>query len=217
MFLIMKKFVGNVNGTSFDNEEEFNKAAEEAIKAGGKKLDISSYSYFCDDDEKKEETEEKKEDNFVHTYEFYLGTKEPDEVLEDGTVRFNVPDELVKRIGKSINKESIKEKLKFHLGTLGDTMTKNGYKIDGFKKSIAEYTERINKLNDAIKDVEKDSNLLCGKYNYYYNLLTAVNKEPNKEETVKEKIEKAATKDEVKSSLMNVSVFDFLKQLGFIR
>jgi hypothetical protein len=81
---------------------------------------------------------------------------------------------------------------------------------------IAEYTEKINNLNDAIKDVEKDSNLLCGKYNYYYNLLTAVNKEPGKE-TVKEKIEKAATKDEVKSSLMNVSVFDFLKQLGFIK
>lgn len=215
----MKKFVGNVNGTSFDNEEEFHKAAEEAIKAGDKKLDISSYSYYTDDEEEK-----KVDENFVHTNEYFLGNKEPDEIAEDGTVKFYVLDDLVKRINNSINRDSIKKKLEYHLGTLGDLMSRGSYKVDQFKDEIAVHEKKIEQLKSAIEETEKDNKLNCGKYNYYYNLLVAIRNadepvEEKKEEPVEEKKEdegekKSITIDDVINLFGSVALYNTFKKMG---
>ena len=218
----MKKFVGKVNGTDFNDEEEFRKAAKKAMKEGGNLLDISYYyEEYPDPPKNADEGSETvhDNDNFVHTNEYFLGSKEPDEVAEDGTVRFNVPDELVERIKTSINKDSIKKKLEFHLGTLGEQMSNGSYKVDKFKDEITEHKKKIDNLNEAIKEVEKDNRLNCGKYNYYYNLLVAINKEDEKEEPVEEKKEEPVEEKKEKpgDSFMNMTVFDFLKHFGLIK
>lgn len=41
--MVKKVFIGNVNGKEFNNEDEFRKAAAEAIRQGGDKLCVSSY------------------------------------------------------------------------------------------------------------------------------------------------------------------------------
>ena len=64
----MKKFVGLVNGKSFDNEKDFNKAVEEAIKSDNENLSISSYYKYTNDDK-----EEKKEISKYHDLYQKLG------------------------------------------------------------------------------------------------------------------------------------------------
>ena len=48
-FIDMRKFVGYVNGKSYTNEEDFNKAAQEAIKKNEDNLSITSYYKYTSD------------------------------------------------------------------------------------------------------------------------------------------------------------------------
>ena len=84
----MKKFVGLVNGKSFDNEKDFNDAADKAIKENDGTLSISSYYTYTSDNVE----ENKDDDKFVSTSEYYIGTRKPDKVDKD-SIEYIVPSE----------------------------------------------------------------------------------------------------------------------------
>jgi len=223
MFFIMKKFVGNVNGKNFDNEKEFNEAAKKAMKDGGSNLDISYYYEQVDDekkveDEGKDKVEDKKDENFVHTHEYFLGSRNPDVVNEDGSVKFNVPDELLKRINTSINRDSIKKKLEYHLGSLGDMISRDCNKVESMQMDIASLTNKLNNFKQGVKDTQQEINILKGKYNYYHDIITYIQEIEEKEIAEQESKERPVRDDkDFRSSLLDMSALDFLKQLGFIK
>lgn len=221
----MKKFVGNVNGKNFDNEEEFSKAASKAMNDGGTNLDISYYYAETSDDEKKDEdggkdaVEEKKDDsNFVHTHEYFLGSREPDVVNDDGSVKFNVPDGLLKRINTSINRDSIKKKLEYHLGSLGDMISRDCNKVESIQMDIASLKNKISNFEQTLKDTQQNIKVLKGKYNYYHEIIDYIQETDEKAIAEQESKERPARDGkDFKSSLLDMSAFEFLKQLGFIK
>ena len=113
----MKKFVGLVNGKSFDNEEDFNKAAQEAIKANEDNLSITSYYTYSKDSDEKLVDGTDKEDKFVPAYEYFLGDRKPENVSPD-SVEYDVPAGLEARLKEASNKGSIKENVNFHVEKL---------------------------------------------------------------------------------------------------
>ena len=210
----MKKFVGNVNGKSFDNEEDFNKAANEAIEKNDGNLSISSYYSYTSDDNDVKKIEDKKDDKFVSTYEYFLGDKKPENVSKD-SVEYEVPESLIQRIKDASNKDSIKKNVDYHVNNLVDSIHTHNKKISEIEKDIDSLQNRLYELEDIKKD-------LCGRRRYYNTILDILDEPEQKQvEEPKEKYEKPETKTgSVKSVLgfdENSSLFDILKQLGFLR
>lgn len=213
----MKKFVGNVNGKSFDNEEDFNKAADEAIRKNDGNLSISSYySYISDDD--KEDEKDDNDDKFVSTYEYFLGNKKPDNVTSD-SVEYEVPESLVQRIKEASNKDSIRKNVEYHRNYLVDGMSKQSVEIDDLQSDIEHLQKR---LYDKIHD----QNDLQGRRRYYNTILDILDeaeaeetKEEVKEEPKKEYV-KPVTKKDLKDFFgvdENTSLYSILRQLGILK
>jgi hypothetical protein len=137
----MKKFVGNVNGKSFDNEEDFNKAADEAIRKNDGNLSISSYYSYTSDDDKEDEKDDN-DDKFVSTYEYFLGNKKPNNVTSD-SVEYEVPESLVQRIKEASNKDSIRKNVEYHRNYLVDGMSKQSMEIDDLQSDIEHLQKRL--------------------------------------------------------------------------
>ena len=214
----MKKFVGNVNGKSFDNEEDFNKAANEAIEKNDGNLSISSYYSYTSDDNDVKKIEDKKDDKFVSTYEYFLGNKKPDNVTSD-SVEYEVPESLVQRIKEASNKDSIRKNVEYHRNYLVDGMSKQSMEIDDLQSDIEHLQKR---LYDKIHD----QNDLQGRRRYYNTILDILDeaeaeepKEEVKEEPKKEYV-KPVTKKDLKDFFgvdENTSLYSILKQFGILK
>ena len=195
----MKKFVGYVNGKSFDNEKDFNKAAQEAIESGESNLAITSYYSYVDGD-----SDPIEDDGFVSTHEYFLGNREPENVSKD-TVEYKLSDELKERLETATNKESIRENLDYHISKLNDS-------IDSYKRNIKTLHDDIEKLQENLyekQDVLKDLN---GRKEYYTNLINIVNDSQKKEKQVsKNDVKKLVGIDE------GTSLISFLIQLGLLK
>ena len=220
----MKKFVGLVNGKSFDNEEDFKAAAKNAIKENDGMVSISSYYSYEKDEEKKEE----EDSNYVNTNEYFLGDRKPDSVTDDGrVVEYNIDEDLVKRIRESINKDSIKKKLEYQINSLSDDITRYENRILSVQTDIDELKKKITVNCDLIKTLDKSKNGLNGKYKYYATLLDRISEEEEVNEEKKEEHEekKEYLKPEAKFTNIrdlfgmdpHTSLYEALRQLGILR
>ena len=220
----MKKFVGLVNGKSFDNEEDFKAAAKNAIKENDGMVSISSYYSYEKDEEKKEE----EDSNYVNTNEYFLGDRKPDSVTDDGrVVEYNIDEDLVKRIRESINKDSIKKKLEYQINSLSDDITRYENRILSVQTDIDELKKKIAVNCDLIKTLDKSKNGLNGKYKYYATLLDRISEEEEVNEEKKEEHEekKEYLKPEAKFTNIrdlfgmdpHTSLYEALRQLGILR
>ena len=214
----MKKFVGNVNGKSFDNEEDFNKEAKEAIKKNDGTLSISSYySYISDSVE-----ENKDDDKFVSTSEYLIGDRKPDKVTSD-SVEYKVSDELVTRIKEASNKDIIRKNVERHVNNLVDS-------IQNYSKSVDKLEHEIESLQKSLYEKINERKELEGRWRYYDAILDYLDEpevEETKEETkeeVKEEHEKEYVKPIIKKDLkdffdvdVNTSLYSILRQFGILK
>lgn len=214
----MRKFVGNVNGKSFDNEEDFNKAADEAIKKNDGTLSISSYySYTSDSVE-----ENKDDDKFVSTSEYLIGGRKPDKVTSD-SVEYKVSDELVTRIKEASNKDSIRKNVKYYVSNLVDSIHKCSKEVDELEREIESLQKSLYEKINERKELE-------GRWRYYDAILDYLDEpevEETKEETkeeVKEEPEKEYVKPITKKDLkdffdvdVNTSLYSILRQFGILK
>ena len=208
----MKKFVGNVNGKSFDNEEDFNKAADEAIKKNDGNLSISSYYSYTSDDEKS--SDDVKDDKFVSTYEYFLGERKPENVSAD-SVEYEVPEVLIQRIKEASNKDSIRKNVEYHVNNLVDSIHKHNKVVDKLQSEIEGLQKRLYEKMDEQKD-------LTGRRRYYNSLLDILDEaeaeEPKKEP--KKEYVKPVTKKDLKDFFgvdENTSLYSILKQFGILK
>lgn len=213
----MKKFVGLVNGKSFDSEEDFNKAAQEAIKANEDNLSITSYyTYSKDSDEKVvDEVDDDTENKFVPAYEYFLGERKPENVSPD-SVEYDVPVGLEARLKEASNKGSIKENVNFHVEKLVNTIHNGEKKIKNLLKEIEDLQNELYKYEDEVKDLK-------GRRRYYNTILDILDstdhtQDQDKESTkeVTDTTKDADTKDNIRKILgvdPNISLFDVLKHL----
>lgn len=210
----MKKFVGNVNGKSFDNEEDFNKAADEAIKKNDGNLSISSYYSYTSDDEQDTTEDTKTDDKFVSTYEYFLGERKPDNVSAD-SVEYEVPEVLIQRIKEASNKDSIRKNVEYHVNNLVDSIHKHNNVVDKLQSEIEGLQKRLYEKMDEQKD-------LTGRRRYYNTLLDILDEaeaeEPKKEP--KKEYVKPVTKKDLKDFFgvdENTSLYSILKQFGILK
>ena len=197
----MRKFVGNVNGKSFDNEEDFNKAADEAIKKNDGTLSISSYySYTSDSVE-----ENKDDDKFVSTSEYLIGGRKPDKVTSD-SVEYNFPDVLATRIKEASNKDSIRKNVEYCVSNLVDSIHKCNKEVDELEREIEGLQKRLYEKIDVQKELK-------GKRKYYNTILDILDREETKEEVKEE------PKKDVKDFLgvdKDTSLYTILRQIGIL-
>ena len=217
----MKKFVGLVNGKSFDNEKDFNDAADKAIKENDGSLSISSYYTYTSDD-----VEEDKDDKFVSTSEYFLGDRKPTKVekLDSSrigaigytNVEYGVSPELEERLKVATNKNSIKENIDYHVAKLSNTIKEYRKDIEEIEKSIDELQKKLYEQQESLLDKE-------GRRKYYNHVLDIIeSSEPEK--TKNDSVKKSESVEEKKNKIRKVldvdpdtSLFTFLTQLGFFK
>ena len=222
----MKKFVGLVNGKSFDNEKDFNDAADKAIKENDGSLSISSYYTYTSDD-----VEENKDDKFVSTSEYFLGDRKPTKVekLDSSrigaigytNVEYGVSPELEERLKVATNKNSIRENIAYHIAKLSSTIKEYRKDIEEMEKSIDNLQKNLYEQQGTLLDKE-------GRRKYYNHILDIIEssesekskkdsdgvKDVKKTENVEEK------KNRIRKTLdvdPDTSLFTFLTQLGFFK
>ena len=222
----MKKFVGLVNGKSFDNEKDFNDAADKAIKENAGSLSISSYYTYTSDD-----VEEDKDDKFVSTSEYFLGDRKPTKVekLDSSrigaigytNVEYGVSPELEERLKVATNKNSIKENIDYHIAKLSSTIKEYRKDIEEMEKSIDNLQKNLYEQQGTLLDNE-------GRRKYYNHILDIIeSSEPEKSKKdsdgVKD-VKKTENVEEKKNRIRktldvdpDTSLFTFLTQLGFFK
>lgn len=232
----MKKFVGLVNGKSFDNEKDFNEAVQEAIKSDNENLSISSYYKYTNDEEKKEIS--KADNNYVSLNECFLGERKPDKVniIDPAAVgcsgytnvEYNLKPEVEERLKVASNKKNIKESINFHVTKLVDNIKTAKDDLTGTEKQIEILQKELEEKQNRLLDLE-------GRRKYYNHILDIV----ETPDEVEKKVNKVAAnlsekKDEKKDvpqvnskenndirKLLNIdentSFFDLLKQLGILK
>ena len=211
----MKKFVGLVNGKSFDNEKDFNDAADKAIKENDGTLSISSYYTYTSDNVE----ENKDDDKFVSTSEYYIGTRKPDKVDKD-SIEYIVPSELKNRIKTATNKDSIERNLNHHILKLDDQITT-------YENQSLSLQKDIENLQNKLYAVVEESKDLKGRKKYYDEIINIINESDNEhkvEEKTKDGDKKPDNVEEKKNKIRKVldvdpdtSLFTFLTQLGFFK
>ena len=218
----MKKFVGLVNGKSFDNEKDFNDAADKAIKENDGSLSISSYYTYTSDG-----VEENKDDKFVSTNEYFLGDRKPTKVekLDSSrvgaigytNVEYSVSPELEERLKVATNKNSIRENINYHISKLSNTIKEYRKDIEEIEKSIDNLQKKLYEQQESLLDKE-------GRRKYYNHILDIIESsefEKSKKDSDGLKTENVEEKkDRIKKVLdvdPDTSLFTFLTQLGFLK
>lgn len=200
----MKKFVGYVNGKSFDNEKDFSKAALEAINSDEDNIAISSYYSYVNDVEEKEEKHEELppvDPYYVDESEYTLQN------VEGKSKEYVVSEELEKKLQNASNKLDIIAKAKSLISTYEKAYKEREYKVNTLKYEIENLQDELQENEDLIKD-------LNGRISYYKTIIDVVDAEEPKTET---KI--PVTRDRIKNVLGvdgNTSLASFLKQLGLL-
>ena len=224
----MKKFVGLVNGKSFDNVEDWTKAAQEAIRNDSENLAISSYyTNTCDDAEK---VDEPNDDKYVSTSEYFLGDRKPDSVckLDSSKVgtpgytnlEYTVSPELDERLKVASNKDSIKKSVDFHVTNLLNAIQKGRKELKEIEKNIEDLQKGLYDTQEVLLDQE-------ARRKYYNHILDVVeipeqvddcgDKECDckKKEYVKPEVKSGDFRKKLGFSL-NMSLFDILNELGIL-
>ena len=218
----MKKFVGLVNGKSFDNEKDFNDAADKAIKENDGSLSISSYYTYTSDG-----VEENKDDKFVSTNEYFLGDRKPTKVekLDSSrigaigytNVEYGVSPELEERLKVATNKNSIKDNIDYHIAKLSNTIKEYRKDIEEIEKSIDELQKKLYEQQESLLDKE-------GRRKYYNHILDIIESsefEKSKKDSDGLKTENVEEKKNRIKKVLDVdpdtSLFTFLTQLGFLK
>lgn len=148
----MKKFVGIVNGKTFNNEKEFNDAADLAIKSNDGYLLISSY--YSEDT--KEETEFNKikssskneTKTLVDKTEYILTDQKPD--VYSG---YTVSPELKTKLNAAENKDEIKKNIDTLLTKFNELIKETKHRIYGLEDDIKEMQSRLNESKDSLTDL----------------------------------------------------------------
>lgn len=221
----MKKFVGLVNGKSFDNEEDFNKAAQEAIESNEGNLAISSY-YSYTNDEDGDKGEQKADDRYVSTNEYFLGNRKPDKVekLDSSmvglsgysNVEYTVSPELVERLKVASNKNNIRESINYHVTKLVNNIKRYKEDLRETEKKIEVLQKKLYEQQELLLDQE-------GRRKYYNHLLDVLDvpEEKIEDKKTKEDYVKPEVKDIFKEILAGTSytgsLLDILKQLGILK
>ena len=218
----MKKFVGLVNGKSFDNEKDFNDAADKAIKENAGSLSISSYYTYTSDDVE----EDKDDDKFVSTSEYFLGDRKPTKVekldssrigaLRYTNVEYGVSPELEERLKVATNKNSIRENINYHISKLSNTIKEYRKDIEEIEKSIDNLQKKLYEQQETLLDKE-------GRRKYYNHILDIIeSSEPEKPK--KDSVKKSESVEEKKNKIRKVldidpdtSLLTFLTQLGILK
>ena len=148
----MKKFVGIVNGKTFNNEKEFNDAADLAIKSNDGYLLISSY--YSEDT--KEETEFNKikssskneTKTLVDKTEYILTDQKP-----DAYSGYTVSPELKTKLNAAENKDEIKKNIDTLLTKFNELIKETKHRIYGLEDDIKEMQSRLNESKDSLTDL----------------------------------------------------------------
>ena len=223
----MRKFVGLVNGKSFDNEKDFNDAANKAIKENDGSLSIASYYTYTSDNVEGDEFDD---DPFVSTNEYFLGDRKPTNVekLDSSrigifgytNVEYSVSPELEERLKVATNRNSIKENVNDHIAKLSNTIKEYRKDIEEIEKSIDELQKKLYEQQESLLDSE-------GRRKYYNHILDII--ESSESEKTKQDsddlkdIKKTDNLEETKKikKVLDVdpdtSLFTFLTQLGFFK
>lgn len=211
MNLIMKKFVGLVNGKSFDNEKDFNEAAKKAIQANEENLSISSYYSYTEDSDK-EEVEEKEDTKYLPSSEYMIVSQEPE--LKDKDYVYSISDELTKKILEASNDGDIKDNANRLINLYKEQIKCEEEKMKVIEAKIENLQETLYKKEDGVKKLE-------AKQEYYNSILNLLSQ---KEEKVEEKKEeetpaedeehKTITAADVRKIFGSTSIYDALRQLG---
>ena len=209
MNLIMKKFVGLVNGKSFDNEKDFKDAAKKAIQENEESVSISSYYSYTNDDEP-EKIEDKKDIKCLPYNEYIITSQIPE--LKDKDYVYPISDELAKKILEASNDDEIKDNANRFIN-----LYKEQIEIEEEKMKVVE--SKIENLQDFLYKKEDDVKKLDAKKEYYnsiLNLLSQKEDEEKKEEEtpVKDDEHKTITAADVKKIFGTTSIYDALRQLG---
>lgn len=211
----MKKFVGYVNGESFDNEKDFNEAANKAIEENDGSLSISSYYSYTKDDEEEEPKDDVKDDRFLSTYEYFLGERKPD-VVKGDYVEYSLSDELKKRIANATNVKDIRKSVEYHISKID----KN---LESVKDDVKKYQEEIEKLQDKLYEkveLMKDLNARNKYYETIFDIADVASKKVEKEEEKKMLDENKQEREKIREVLgisPDMSLSSFLKQLGLLK
>ena len=218
----MKKFVGLVNGKSFDNEKDFNDAADKAIKENDGSLSISSYYTYTSDG-----VEENKDDKFVSTNEYFLGDRKPTKVekldssrigaLGYTNVEYGVSPELEERLKVATNKNSIGENINYHIAKLSNTIKEYRKDIEEIEKSIDELQKKLYEQQESLLDKEGRRKY----YNHILDIIESSESEKSKKDSDGLKTESVEEKKNRIKKVLDVdpdtSLFTFLTQLGFFK
>lgn len=205
----MKKFVGLVNGKSFDKEEDFNKAAQEAIKDNDGNLSITSYYSESYEEEKEEEPKkelpkEEKDPNYVPKDAYLFTDQTPAHSLCcDYTI------DLKNRIRQASNKEEISK-------VVNDNLYDLKKKIAAITQESESMEKEIENLQNELYDKDKDLQDFKRARNHYLLIKEALGEE--KEETdctdCPNRNEKKSLKDIFD---YDDSLFSLLRQLRILR
>ena len=232
----MRKFVGYVNGKSYTNEEDFNKAAQEAIKKNDDNLSITSYYKYTSDKKENNEDEKKELPNYVSINECFLGERKPDQVSklnpeEVGNsgytnVVYEVSPELEAKLKTAVNKDNLKESIEYHINKLVNNIQKYRSDLKNTEDKIEALQNKLSDQQGLLLDQE-------GRRKYYNNLIDILEKSISAEKSEDE--QKIESKDEQKvetpvitpkvkediRKLLNIdentSLFDILRQVGIMK
>ena len=203
----MKKFVGLVNGKSFDNEKDFNEAAKKAIQANEENLSISSYYSYTEDSDK-EEVEEK-DTKYLPSSEYMIVSQEPE--LKDKDYVYSISDELTKKILEASNDGDIKDNANRLINLYKEQIKCEEEKMKVIEAKIENLQETLYNKEDGVKKLEAKQEY----YNSILNLLSQKEEEKKEEETPAEDEEhKTITAADVRKIFGSTSIYDALRQLG---
>ena len=204
----MKKFVGLVNGKSFDNVEDWNKAALDAIEKDSDNLSISSYySYVDDKEEEPKKIEDKNESNEVSSSEYILDEKVTPQSVKNDFVEYALDDKLQKRLENASNKEDIRETVSTFVDRLSKKIDAGSDEINVLEKDIDSLQKKLYEKIDEVKYNQ-------GRKRYYNTILDIIGEpEKKKEEYVKPDV----SAKRVLGFDDDTSLLGILRQLGILR
>lgn len=171
----MKKFVGNVNGKTFDNETDFNAAVKEAIKSNDGHLSISSYYSYDDKNsnkiEDKGEQKLKTKKTSLNKEDYILVDQKPDSI--NG---YEVSSDLYEKLINADNKDEIRKTVENLLTSFEDSSK-------DVEKSVKNLEIDLEAIQDELyekREYAKDLKLRKLYYNEIKNVLDK--KVPSKNE-----------------------------------
>lgn len=207
----MKKFVGNVNGKTFDNETDFNAAAKEAIKSNDGHLSISSYYSY--DDKNSNKIEDKGEQKLktkktnLNKEDYILVDQKPDSI--NG---YEVSSDLYEKLINADNKDEIRK-------TVENLLTSFENSSKDVEKSIKNLEIDLEAIQDELYEKREYAKDLKWRKLYYNEIKNVLDKKvPSKNE--------ANDRKDAKSDfnridfggfniIANDSLYNIFKKLGY--